>query len=382
MTYRLLHGDVLSFARHYHGEPFHALICDPPYELKFMGRKWDSTGIAFRPETWAALAELLHPGAFGMTFGGSRTWHRIACAIEDAGMVIHPTVFCWLQSQGFPKATRIDTQIDKAAGAEREVVGEGPYAKRRPNGIGGSVAHGDYGDTPGHPITAPATPMAQAWAGHRYGLQAMKPAVEPILLFQKPYVGRSVDSITATGAGAINIDGGRIPADNKTRFPKGYSRSGYSEGWPVNHCDSNPSSRWPANFALVCSGPPHCNGQHGPECPIRRLDEQSGEGRSGVAVRRNGVHGGVIGPPGNKPIGTPDLGYGDSGGASRFYHNADWNAEVAERLADADPVRYQAKASRRERDSGLDGMMQLRSDLTDEQRAYVMRELAAAGVLP
>ena len=78
-------NDVLEWAKTYDGPKFHALICDPPYELGFMGRQWDKSGIAFNPETWAALTEHLHPGAFGMAFASTRGWHRMAVAIEDAG---------------------------------------------------------------------------------------------------------------------------------------------------------------------------------------------------------------------------------------------------------------------------------------------------------
>ena len=115
---RILLGGVLSFARHYKGEPFHGLLADAPYEINFRNKGWDNSGIAFRPETWRAFWHLLYPGAFGMTFGGSRTSHRMAVAIEDAGFIIHPMIG-WIYGSGFPKATRIDTQVDKEAGAER-----------------------------------------------------------------------------------------------------------------------------------------------------------------------------------------------------------------------------------------------------------------------
>ena len=108
---RILRGDVRSFSRHYRGEKFHAMLCDPPYHLisdtrngsqrvagtgpygrhtietkGFMGKKWDGGDIAFDPDTWAGLAEHLHPGGFGMAFASSRGWHRLAVAIEDAGL--------------------------------------------------------------------------------------------------------------------------------------------------------------------------------------------------------------------------------------------------------------------------------------------------------
>ena len=123
----VLCADVLEWAAGYDGPKFHALLCDPPYELKFMGKDWDASGIAFDKDTWEALAAHLYPGAFGMAFASARGWHRLAVAIEDAGLRIHPSIFGWSYGSGFPKATKIDTQVDKAAGAEREVVGRKPH---------------------------------------------------------------------------------------------------------------------------------------------------------------------------------------------------------------------------------------------------------------
>ena len=138
--YKVVHDDILKWAKDYDGPPFMALLCDPPHHLYndkrgitrynggmqdwktpgklrgFMGKAWDGGDIAFRSETWAALAEHLLPGAFGMAFASARGWHRLACAIEDAGLRIHPSIFLWAFGSGFPKATRIDTQIDKVAG--------------------------------------------------------------------------------------------------------------------------------------------------------------------------------------------------------------------------------------------------------------------------
>ena len=120
MGARVIRGDVLSFCRHYHGPKFHALLCDPPYSLGFMNKAWDGD-IAFRPETWAALAEHLLPGAFGMAFASARGYHRVMVAIEDAGLRLHPSIFGykllgWNYGSGFPKATKIDeARLDRWA---------------------------------------------------------------------------------------------------------------------------------------------------------------------------------------------------------------------------------------------------------------------------
>jgi hypothetical protein len=275
--------DVLHWAETYSGLPFHALIADPPYHLisdtrngsmrkpgtgpfgrlgistkGFMEQDWDGGNISFRPETWKSLAAHLLPGAFGACFASSRGWHRLACAIEDAGLIIHPSIFMlgWTQGAGWPKATKIDTQVDAAAGVEREVIG--PWvrlgdAKAYALNPASHVYGADNGSVTGWrpPVTAPATPLAAIWAGHRYGLQALKPALEPIIIWQKPYAGRPVDSITQTGAGALWIEGTRIagpePHHNYGRTSGPQSFVGKSDE-PLN---TPPSGRWPANVVLI-----------------------------------------------------------------------------------------------------------------------------------
>lgn len=300
-------GDVMEWAGRYAGPKFHALLCDPPYELGFMGKHWDKSGVVFRPETWAGLAEHLHPGAFGMAFASSRGWHRLACAIEDAGLVIHPSIFGWGFGSGFPKATRV-------------------------NGAG-------------------------AFSGHRYGLQAMKPALEPVIVFQKPYGGGPVDRIVETGAGALWVDGGRVPSESirTTRnIALGSSSGGiYSAANVPAVFESHPQGRWPANFVLVHS--PECaDGECVEWCAVRRLGEQSGESISkdgGLSTR--GRNSGWTPTKGMNTPGRciPRTGHNDTGTAARFFFQAQW-----EQLEAADPVHYCAKASRKERDAGLDGM--------------------------
>lgn len=378
MTWNIHHADVIKWAEIYTGPKFHALFCDPPYHLTsivkrfggkkatpakygsdgafarasagFMGQKWDGGDIAFRPETWAALGQHLYPGAFGMAFASSRGWHRLACAIEDAGLVIHPSIFGWLTLSGFPKATRIDTQLDRAAGAEREVVGQAD--------VGPDIRGGNYKQDSGGrrvaDITAPATPEALAWAGHRYGLQALKPSLEPIIVFQKPYDGRPVDNISQTGAGALNIAGSRIPlnGDYKCAANGRPSLTGLGDNYnPETANQPSDEGRWPANFIL--SHHPECNGRCVPGCPVASLDAQSGNRPAGSSLT------------GSEPSETNVNAYAgtwnrqgfdsyDDGGASRMFHQTHWHYELFEQLAAADPVTYAPKVSRLERNAGLD----------------------------
>jgi DNA modification methylase len=101
-----------------------SVVCDPPYELNFMSKNWDNSGIAFQPDTWKKCYEVLKPGGYLLAFGGSRTFHRIACAIEDAGFEIRDTIM-WLYGSGFPKSMNIGLAIDKKNGVESKIVGKG-----------------------------------------------------------------------------------------------------------------------------------------------------------------------------------------------------------------------------------------------------------------
>ncbi len=266
-------GDCVQWAREYDGPLFHAMLTDPPYHLTsivkrfgskkaaaakpgrdgafgrvsrgFMGQSWDGGDLAFDPETWAAFLRVLYPGAFCVAFAGSRGFHRMMVAIEDAGFIIHPALFGWAYGSGLPKATKVK-------GDDR-------------------------------------------FTGHRYGLQALKPALEPIVIFQKPYEGRALTNIQETGAGTLNIDGTRISGES-------YVINRYNGLRPFGGGDGpyetvTISGRWASNFLL--------------------LD-----------------------PGAAQALGDP----------SRFFF------QVAEQIDSADPVVYCKKAGRTEKEAGLDGM--------------------------
>jgi hypothetical protein len=376
MQHDIEQANILEWAARYDGPLFHALITDPPYHLTsitdrfgkpgsapaqfgtdgafarasrgFMGRAWDGGRVAFEPETWAALGRLLHPGAFGMAFASTRGFHRMAVAIEDAGFIIHPMI-CWNFASGFPKATRIDVQVDRAAGAERAIVGTKPQTGAKFKLTQELIDNGGFNDPDRDTfdVTAPATPLAQAWAGHRYGLQSLKPAIEPIIVFQKPYAGRPVDSITRTGAGAINVDGGRIGTDGEV--PRGSGTTiGYSNHSKGNGGNESVDGRWPAN--LLLSHTPDCNGECVPGCPVAALGAQSGESESTGGRTNTGLRGQVYGDYAGDRLGQNAGGLGDTGTAARFFFNADY---AAERLEQTDPLVYVPKASTAEREAGL-----------------------------
>lgn len=372
--------DVIKFCDNYKGEKFHALICDPPYHLigksyqksdwkadqstpygraklgkrgGFMGKEWDGGDIAFQTETWKTFANIMHDGAFGMAFSSTRTLHRMMVAIEDAGLILHPVIFLWGFGSGFPKATRIDDKVDRLLGKEgdRKVVGKGASQPAKSGHFGGltgeNINYSEEGERYCPDITEPATEEAKAWVGHRYGLQALKPACEPVIIFQKPYKGKPIDNMMQTGAGALNIDDCRIEHDEKQKFT---NRKQRSAGWNTETCgfdstknttaSANPDGRWPANLIVV-----------GEEAK-KILDDQSGICGAFAPVKsgQNGTSTGIYhdykdkGDDGRTFYGEREY------GASRFFHYVD------DQIDSSDPIYYCAKASRGEREAGLEGI--------------------------
>lgn len=247
----------------------------------------------------------------------------------------HPSIFGWGFGSGFPKATRIDTQIDAAAGVTFDAVPASGVGFMNPEGRDG------YNVTKNRLIrTGDATPLAAAWEGHRYGLQAVKPAIEPIIIFQKPYRGKPLSCITETGAGALNIDAGRIEApEGKTTGGCSGAIALFDGGIKERRAEDNSCGRWPANFVLDREA-------------AERLDAQAGE--TGAFAPATGAKDSLISGiySGRERPDNPAF-HDDSGGPSRFYHIYDWNHEVEEGLFEADPVFYTGKATRGERDAGL-----------------------------
>lgn len=179
-------GDCVKWLRELLPDSVDAIVCDPPYGLGFMGKGWDK--LPPGPEFAEQALRVLKPGAHILAFGGTRTYHRLVVALEDAGFEIRDTL-AWCYFNGFPKSLDVSKAIDKAACAEREVVGR-------------FVDHKRSWD-----ITAPTTPEAKRWAG--WGT-ALKPAIEPIVLARKPLIGTVAANVLAHGTGALNIDGCRF----------------------------------------------------------------------------------------------------------------------------------------------------------------------------
>ena len=246
--FQLILGDCLEVLRGMADNSVDAVVSDPPYGLRFMGRKWDYDVPSV--EVWQEALRVLKPGGHLLSFGGTRTYHRMVVAIEDAGFEIRDTVM-WVYGSGFPKSLDVSKAIDKAAGAERDYIGESQWANRTPNGCTGIRGNNFPKD---QSLTAPATPAAAQWDG--WGT-ALKPAVEPICMARKPLAEATVaKNVLRWGTGALNIDGARVGIDDGTRCrppSKPSSTTFAQDNWtqdPANRYPFNPqgAGRFPANL--------------------------------------------------------------------------------------------------------------------------------------
>ena len=217
-----------------------SIVCDPPYELGFMGKSWDSTGIANDVDLWKEVLRVLKPGGHLLAFSGSRTYHRMVVAIEDAGFEIRDQIM-WVYGSGFPKSHNISKGIDKAAGAEREVIG------KMENPASSIYSQSENKMSRDVDITAPATPAAQQWQG--WGT-ALKPAHEPIVLARKPFTGTVANNVLSYGTGGINIDASRVGNEiiSTHNAPKGTFAGGEPDRGSDTSTYENHTGRWPANF--------------------------------------------------------------------------------------------------------------------------------------
>ena len=192
-------------------ESVDAIVTDPPYELGFMGKSWDSSSVAFMKDTWEHCLRVLKPGGYLLAFGGSRTFHRIACAIEDAGFEIRDTIM-WLYGSGFPKSMNIGKGIEARekfgnAGTrnkrlvEQACEGDSRVVKQPNNGVLGTIVETTRKDY------VPSTDIAKEWSG--WGT-CLKPAYEPVIVARKPFTGSLIDNVLEYGVGGINIDECRV----------------------------------------------------------------------------------------------------------------------------------------------------------------------------
>ena len=321
-------GDCLEVLKMIPDNSVDSVVTDPPYGLSFMGKTWDYDVPSV--EIWKEVLRVLKPGGHLLSFFGTRTYHRGVVRIEDAGFEIRDQIQ-WIYGSGFPKSLDVSKAIDKEAGAEREVIGRRSDRAAKPvrDNRGGNYnsAHGK-GPLDISAITAPATKDAKLWQG--WGT-ALKPANEPIVVARKPLEkGLTVaENVTKWGTGAINVDGCRISSKSmpKPTVNQNIKGNAYKSDNSEKDRDTlyipNEQGRWPANVLLD-------------EVAAEMLDEQSGILKSGELKGYNAKESKNIAMSGKNYARNFTKSTKSEGGASRFF--------------------YVAKASKSERNAGLDGI--------------------------
>jgi site-specific DNA-methyltransferase (adenine-specific) len=332
-------------------------VCDPPYHLTsivkrfgannaapakrgktgayarasagFMGKQWDGGDIAFRPEIWRAVLRVFKPGAHLIAFGGTRTYHRMACAIEDAGFEIRDCIQ-WLYGSGFPKSHDVGKGIDRAAGAERSLVALGKPVKRIIPGADQNKAGWEKTNgrvyVPGR--RPPVTEEAQRWDG--WGT-ALKPACELIVLARKPLDGTVAANVLKWGTGALNINGCRIMVDDEAYAKNCSGDRGHADNRSRNMdfamgCGTaSDLGRWPAN--VITDGSKEVVGLFPDNLTsgTGAVKRETGEGYQANAYGKE-----------SRSVGTPNVEYGDTGSAARFFYTS--KADSDDRLGSKHPT--------------------------------------------
>jgi site-specific DNA-methyltransferase (adenine-specific) len=254
-------GDSLDILKTLDDNSVDSVVTDPPYGLTnarpqvfksvrdpsvnkgakgFMGMEWDH-GVP-GPDYWAEAFRVAKPGAHMLAFGGTRTYHRLACAIEDAGWEIRDCIM-WVYGSGFPKSLDIGKALDKSAGATRQVTGS------RQGNVG--IQGGNFGRSP---LTGtilqyddPVTENAKQWDG--WGT-ALKPAWEPIIVARKPVEGSVSSNVLKYGTGAINVDESRVGTQGGTESvgDPNFKNQVYGKGMGGLGIVDGDKGRWPANL--------------------------------------------------------------------------------------------------------------------------------------
>jgi site-specific DNA-methyltransferase (adenine-specific) len=349
MTYQILKGNSLDLLPTLADNSIDAIVTDPPYGLGnpdpdyiikaiqqwasgdrshipegkgFMGKSWDS--FVPPPAIWDECLRVLKPGGHLLAFAGTRTYDLMGISIRMAGFEIRDSIG-WVYGSGFPKSLDVSKAINKAAGVE--------YEAKPASGVGFMNSSDDGYNTTLNQLSqvGESTPEAKQWQG--WGT-ALKPALEPIVVARKPLIGTVAENVLTHGTGGLNIDASRIGTTKEgdpNRFldTKGFSsKTIYAQdNWTQNNSkgvlvDVN-KGRWPANLILD-------------EYTAELLDEQSGQSKDGTAVKRNSAGNNIFSST-PKPT-ADDLCYGGQGGASRFF--------------------YVAKASKRDRNEGLEDLLE------------------------
>ena len=327
---KIIHGDCIEELKKLEENSVDAIVTDPPYGLSFMGKKWDYDVPSV--EVWKECLRVMKPGAFLLSFAGTRTYHRMAVNIKDAGFEIRDMI-SWLYGSGFPKSLNIGKQIDKIEGNERKFVCKNP-ANRPYNLTKGETSTG--WKSPPRPDKDKGTSEWEGWG------TALKPACEPIVVARKPLSEKNVASnVLKWGTGGINIDACRIGSNGGTcRGEQGERMKDVKQGFRANSIINNINQgRFPANIILD-------------EEAGKILDEQSGISKSQGHFPKDNTNGTSIFNTQNLKQEEKWL---DKGGASRFF--------------------YCAKASKSERNNFGEVLFELKKDTPKEIKVEIEKYL-------
>jgi site-specific DNA-methyltransferase (adenine-specific) len=238
----VFHGSNLDVLPFMADNSVDAIVTDPPYELGFMGKSWDSTGIAYSVELWAECLRVLKPGGHLLAFSGSRTYHRMVVAIEDAGFEIRDMV-SWISNKTFPKSHNVALGIDKHFGHTNRGKAIPVASKFQAHDVE------EKNKLVSNPVDEyqSRSPESEKWVGWGTGL---KPTVEPIVMARKPLDGTIAANVLEWGVGGLNIDASRIGTENITinTFDNGAKPFGDAVGEPFTSRQS--VGRWPANVVF------------------------------------------------------------------------------------------------------------------------------------
>jgi site-specific DNA-methyltransferase (adenine-specific) len=358
----ILFGDALARLKELPDNSVDSIVTDPPYGLTntkgdliakmitewvngdrsfvpdakgFMGKEWD--GSVPPPAIWDECLRVLKPGGHLLAFFGSRTQDIGALSIRLAGFEIRDSI-AWVYGSGFPKSLDVSKAIDKASGAEREVIGKNPNHR--------NTSHRTNDNPMGQAIgakfiTGPATPEAQQWQG--WGT-ALKPAFEPVIVARKPIEGTVANNVLKWGTGGLNIDESRIGTE--TIINNGMSSLGvmHDDNWQPKEVQNIATGRFPANIILD-------------ETTAAMLDEQSGV--SGTSTTK--LYDGPASQNVNVGGGQINIRHNDTGGASRFF--------------------YVAKASKKDRNEGLEGLPEVKgNDIQNRKEGSAGSKNPRAGI--
>jgi site-specific DNA-methyltransferase (adenine-specific) len=305
----IIHGDSLDKLKELEDNSIDSIVTDPPYGLSFMGKKWDYDVPS--QEIWEECLRVLKPGGYLLAFAGTRTQHRMAVRIEDAGFEIRDMI-AWVYGSGFPKSLNIGKVVDKLQGNEREVIGDNirlgdkkPYVTN--NNPDNQTSYKSVYPTKGK-LTKGTSPY-EGWG------TALKPALEPITVARKPLSEKTVaENVLKYGTGGINIDGCRVGTEERNNPQAGFVRRGRTDEEVFGGVDRNKpdgkltvTGRFPAN--LLHDGSDEVVGLF--------PNTKSGNLNSGHK-RGDGTGNSFMGGGGTV---TGNYG-GDSGSASRFFYCA------------------------------------------------------------